>query len=390
MLCGHRFHHRILAKRAYFPTDLQPADTRPEVWICRGCGLGSTPLRRTFAENRLLEHYTDTPRTPAPLGDLAPDDPRTIAARERVDLIRRNANGAEFLEIGFGDGTTLLEASRAGFRATGIDPTRGYLENEVALKSSGARIFTGALEDSGLPPGSFDVIALFLVLEHVSDPRILIAQLRRLLNPKGALIVEVPDILNYARQPTPSLLTAEHIFHYTRSPLRRIHAEFGFRLRNYISPSPKRSFASTAIFSVDSNNEEAPEPPPVPNQVVRRFRKYLNVLEKRHRKTTADLIGLLQRHRRLAIFGAGSFAAGIVADLPANVRNQIAVFIDETPAKRNCKFFGREILAPEDVDFERLDAVALAAETLSSVIAQKIHRRAPGLECHQLAQSPVD
>jgi SAM-dependent methyltransferase len=55
------------------------------------------------------------------------------------------------------------------------------------------------VEDLSLPPGAFDNITLFHVLEHVPDPAMLIDLCRDLLRSKGVLVIAVPnDVLAWS------------------------------------------------------------------------------------------------------------------------------------------------------------------------------------------------
>jgi len=51
----------------------------------------------------------------------------------------------------------------------------------------------GELPELGLAPGSFDVITIFHVLEHLPEPAVYLACARDLLAEDGLLVVEVPN-----------------------------------------------------------------------------------------------------------------------------------------------------------------------------------------------------
>jgi len=66
-----------------------------------------------------------------------------------------------------------------------------------------------------------DVVASYFVLEHVVDPVSFLRECRRLLRPDGALILEVPDIGIYSRNPA-ALYWWEHVNHFSPRTLARL------------------------------------------------------------------------------------------------------------------------------------------------------------------------
>ena len=49
-----------------------------------------------------------------------------------------------------------------------------------------------------MPDGSFDVVAMWNVLEHVDDPSATLLQVGRLLRPQGLLVFSVPNVESLA------------------------------------------------------------------------------------------------------------------------------------------------------------------------------------------------
>jgi SAM-dependent methyltransferase len=96
------------------------------------------------------------------------------------------------LDVGCGAGGALVALARAGkWDVFGLE-----LDVEAARRAAaqGFNVRQGDLVDSDFPPGSFDLIRMGHVIEHVRDP---IATLRRaweLLKPGGTLVGETPNI----------------------------------------------------------------------------------------------------------------------------------------------------------------------------------------------------
>lgn len=100
------------------------------------------------------------------------------------------------LDIGAGDGAFLarLEAGWRRFACEGSDRTRG----ELAAK--GITVFDDLEEALPRYAGSFRVITLFQVLEHLTGHAALLGRCRELLEPDGVLVVSVPDGNAVSRQ----------------------------------------------------------------------------------------------------------------------------------------------------------------------------------------------
>ena len=127
----------------------------------------------------------------------------------------------------------LLEAAIAnGWQAEGMDVATAAVK--YAREERGLTVHHGLIEDVSLEPGSFDVIVLNHVLEHVRNPRETLAHLRTLLTPTGIIRTEVPNVgsLSARTQNLQSRLkvkknlwrhyeTGHHFWFFTRSTLTR-------------------------------------------------------------------------------------------------------------------------------------------------------------------------
>lgn len=82
------------------------------------------------------------------------------------------------------------------------------------------------LRDDGtvpLPDGGFDMVLSTQVLEHVEDPIRYLAECRRLLRPRGSLVLSTHGVMYYHRDP-------EDYWRWTPAGLRKILEEGGFEV----------------------------------------------------------------------------------------------------------------------------------------------------------------
>lgn len=106
------------------------------------------------------------------------------------------APDAEVVDIGCGDGRLLdiLKAScPSGWNYHGVDWSDQAIER-VRRKGYDGRSGDVSRLDLSDWDGKFDLALMHQLIEHVRDPRELLAKVRRLLKPGGVLSVETPDI----------------------------------------------------------------------------------------------------------------------------------------------------------------------------------------------------
>lgn len=110
--------------------------------------------------------------------------------RRRLRFLR-NAPGRTLLDVGCAEGDFLEAAKRAGFEVQGTElSTHGASRSRARL---GVPVHCGELEQARLAGGSFSVVTLWHVLEHVLYPGRTLAEAHRILEPGGRLVVAVPN-----------------------------------------------------------------------------------------------------------------------------------------------------------------------------------------------------
>lgn len=168
------------------PTNHEPGQ-HGDLYACAHCGTVHQPGLPTGAA--LADLYRD-------MSDdlyLSEEKGRRATARRLVDLIRRHVPAGELLDVGCGHGLLLDEARRSGYSVTGLElseSARAYATDVLGLDVHDQTIERFANECSD---GSFQVIVLADVIEHLEDPLRALDACRRLLAPGGALCVITPD-----------------------------------------------------------------------------------------------------------------------------------------------------------------------------------------------------
>jgi SAM-dependent methyltransferase len=94
-----------------------------------------------------------------------------------------------WLDVGFGAGALMRAAAGRGWSVAGTEMSPSATE---AVRALGFEVHLAQVQDLDLPGGSFDVISMVEVLEHVPDPDALLSAAARLLRPGGALYATTP------------------------------------------------------------------------------------------------------------------------------------------------------------------------------------------------------
>jgi 2-polyprenyl-3-methyl-5-hydroxy-6-metoxy-1,4-benzoquinol methylase len=154
---------------------------------CARCGLMMTSPRDDDAT--LGRIYTDL----AQPSFEQEDAPRRRSVADRLALLEicRRPPG-NLLDVGCGTGLFVCAAQNAGWAATGVDASAWAVANG-RQRCPGARFRVGLLPDVDFPPGSFDVVTLWDVLEHVPRPVELLERIRSWLALDGWLFLSLPN-----------------------------------------------------------------------------------------------------------------------------------------------------------------------------------------------------
>ncbi len=166
-----------------------------ELVRCAGCGLAfiANPPRA----DEVAQLYSAAAAYHGAL--LDPADPGFAAmrkiARQHVRMLRRSlraVQGLRLLDVGCSSGLFLDQARTAGFEVHGAELSADTAA--FARSHFGLEVHAGDWREAGYAEGSFDVITLFDVIEHLPDPFAELVAIRRLLKPGGLLLQSTPNI----------------------------------------------------------------------------------------------------------------------------------------------------------------------------------------------------
>jgi 2-polyprenyl-3-methyl-5-hydroxy-6-metoxy-1,4-benzoquinol methylase len=164
--------------------------------------------------------------------------------RERIGRIARHRSpqttAPRLLDIGCAFGPFLYAAREAGWDVTGMDVSPEavtHVQETLNIPAVSGSILDAATV--GSLGGSYDIVTMWYVIEHVPQLAELLTTVRGLLRPGGIFAFATPYARGVsARRNLRAFLESSPEDHYTifdRSSARATLAEFGFRVRAYHS-----------------------------------------------------------------------------------------------------------------------------------------------------------
>lgn len=195
---------------------------------CRRCGLMWVSPRPAPAEIAARYVEVEDPLYAAEREGRALTFDRHLRSLERLV---GPAAGRSLLDVGAYIGVFVEVARARGWDAVGLEPSRWAT---ATARERGLPVTQGFLEDRPFPPRSFDVVTLWDVIEHVTDPLATLRRCHELLRPGGTLVVHTMDAGSSAarllgrRWPW---LMEMHLFYFDRSTLTAMLRTAGFEPR---------------------------------------------------------------------------------------------------------------------------------------------------------------
>jgi 2-polyprenyl-3-methyl-5-hydroxy-6-metoxy-1,4-benzoquinol methylase len=186
---------------------------------------------------------------------------RRIALHDHLSFIgtaaaNRNGLAKDLLDVGCGSGTLLGLLRQRGFRPVGVDFSPKAAE--IAARENGVRVLVGSLADAAFPDGSFDIVTLFHVMEHVTNPRGVLAEVSRILKRDGCVILQVPNIDSWQFRLFGAkwygLDIPRHVIDYSKDAMLTLLKECGFvvrRVRHFNLRDNAPAFVSSLFPSLD-------------------------------------------------------------------------------------------------------------------------------------------
>ena len=196
---------------------------------CASCGLGYRSFRPNGEQLGRLYRAADDSRYEAEM----PNRWRTARRHKRI-IDRYVAGPGTLLDIGCASGAFLRAMHDGGWKGDGVEPSESQFARATKLAGGSYTIQNCMLQDASLP-NNYDLVTLWDVLEHVTDPVDFLQLAASHLKTGGHLALNVPRIDSPMARVLGSrwpLLLAEHLNYFTIPSLRTCGKAAGLRLMN--------------------------------------------------------------------------------------------------------------------------------------------------------------
>ena len=104
---------------------------------------------------------------------------------------RSNPAAHSLLDVGAGSGLLVAEAKRLNFNAVGVEPSHSLVR--LARRLYKVDLLQGVFPYPMLLNHQFDVIFLVDIIEHVSNPAVLLQHCAAAVAPNGIIILVTPN-----------------------------------------------------------------------------------------------------------------------------------------------------------------------------------------------------
>jgi 2-polyprenyl-3-methyl-5-hydroxy-6-metoxy-1,4-benzoquinol methylase len=162
----------------------------------------------------------------------ADKEPMVITFNKYIDLfVKYGKPNGRLFDIGAATGFFLKIAQKRGYEVSGVE-----MSNHAAgmARGAGLDVNSGDLMSLSLKEGSFDVVTMLDVLEHLTEPFSELLETKRILKTNGLLVVNAPNgqslLAKILKTKWHLVLPPEHLFYFSPKNLGTFLEKNGFKV----------------------------------------------------------------------------------------------------------------------------------------------------------------
>ncbi|OGF47678.1 MAG: hypothetical protein A2452_03345 [Candidatus Firestonebacteria bacterium RIFOXYC2_FULL_39_67] len=232
-LCKHNEIKNILRVKEYYLFSSRIFD----IGKCCYCGL--VFIYPPLSNEELSKYYPDR------FYEVPPEDKLTkimsiFPGRDKISIVEKTKKKGKILDIGCARGGFLEILKNRGWEAYGVDISTAackYAKEKLGENN----VFNGDITSLELTENYFDVITMWHVIEHATDPLAVLKEVYKLLGPGGSVIINCPNYNSWQRVIFKNnwfaLCAPQHLFHFTPVTLYMMLKQAGFSVikKDYIN-----------------------------------------------------------------------------------------------------------------------------------------------------------
>jgi SAM-dependent methyltransferase len=157
-----------------------------EIWQCEQCGLGRAETSTFDPKSYYTVDYFSGSRADGYSDYLGAEPVLRREFARSIDFVRRFVPSGRLLDVGCAYGFFLKQA-RCHFDIFGIELAE---QAAASCREAGLNVLSGVANESNMERiGEVDVITMFDVIEHLPQPREVLALCYRYLKPGGIIVI---------------------------------------------------------------------------------------------------------------------------------------------------------------------------------------------------------
>ncbi len=204
---------------------------------CVSCGLIYTNprLKQRFLKHLYSEEYFKNNNSHViGYADYVKDETNiTKTFSKRLLEIERHVTKGRILDVGSATGFFLNSARKNGWSVEGVEVSN-FAAN-FAREKFDLQIYQGDITTLDLPKNSYDVITMWDVIEHVTNPIAVLKRLRMSLTDNGILVMTTPDAGSIPARLTKHKwvgykLSDEHLTYFSKKTIENLFERAGFAM----------------------------------------------------------------------------------------------------------------------------------------------------------------
>jgi len=202
---------------------------------CEGCGL--LYVNPQLNEEKIISNYEDSPSSDSWVDVLISREEQEWNIENKLGPVLNDINAmyperGNILDIGCSIGLFLKLAKEAGWSEYGLEIHKKAVD--YAVNNLGLNVEPKLLHETDYQKGFFDVISMWGVLEHLTDPRLILKQSYELLADDGVLIIFVPNghslVARILRGYCSTFNGKNHLWYFGPYTLKKMLAELGYQV----------------------------------------------------------------------------------------------------------------------------------------------------------------
>lgn len=152
---------------------------------------------------------------------------------ELLDSFEKYRKTNKLLDVGAGNGFFLEIAKARGWEVYGTELT----EQAVTVCSNkGIHMRQGCLNEVGFDTEMFDVITSFEVIEHINNPKLIVAEMYRTLRKGGKTYITTPNfnsLLRYRLKENYDVIEyPNHLVYFTKQTIKKLFKDEKFKVKH--------------------------------------------------------------------------------------------------------------------------------------------------------------